>query len=313
MKQFDAGQLFAGRKSGVSITGYDTPSPATPVPDPSYILPQWGVQVIQWFIEPFDALWISGPTGCGKSALIRYIAARLNYPVYEVTGHGRLELPDLVGHVGLVPGPDGSGTITAWVPGPLPLAMQGGGIFLFNEIDLVDPSVLAGLNTVLDGRPLYIADRQEYIQPSPAFRFVATANSNGSGENVGLYTGVVSQNYAFQSRFYHICADYLPQDVEMGLVERLAPGLPPAVYGYIRSFVSVMRGEALDGTEYNMDVPVSTRHIIRWARLARSYAPMGRQGRNVLCEALDVAIANSQNAGTRAVMHEVLQRITGAN
>lgn len=311
MKQFDAGQLFAGRKSGVSVSGYDTPFDATPALDPSYVMPQWGAQVIAWFIDPYDALWLSGPTGCGKSALVRYIAAKLNYPVYEITGHGRLDIPDLMGHIGLVPNQDNTGAVTSWIAGPLPLAMQNGGIFLFNEIDLVDPSVLAGLNTVLDGRPLYVPERQEYVAPDPAFRFIATANSNGSGENIGLYTGVLNQNYAFQSRFYHICAEYLPQDVEMALVEKQVPGLPQGVYEYIKKFVSVVRGEALDGTDYKLEAPVSTRHVLRWARLAKTYAPMGRQGKNVLREALDVAIANSQDTGTRAVMHEILQRVTG--
>ena len=33
------------------------------------------------------------------SACIKQLAARLNYPVFEVTGHGRLEFADLVGHL----------------------------------------------------------------------------------------------------------------------------------------------------------------------------------------------------------------------
>lgn len=310
MKQFDAGQLFAGRKSGVSIAGYDAPHPSTPAIDPSYIPPQWAAYVISWFTDPIDALWVSGDTGCGKSALIRWIAAKLNYPLYEITGHGRMEMPDLVGHTGLVPAPDGNGAITMWIHGPLPLAMQEGGIFLFNEIDLVDPSVLAGLNTVLDGRPLYVPDRQEYIQPNPAFRFIVTANSNGSGENIGLYTGILNQNYAFQSRFCHIHADYLSQDMEMGLVQRVVPGLPDAVYGYMKQFVSVVRGAPLGDTDYRFETPIGTRDVLRWAHFCRKFASMGRQGKNVLLEAMNVAFGNRQDSGTRAVMHEVLQRIT---
>ena len=48
-----------------------------------------------WFLmQKPDPLYIFGPTSAGKSSLVRQIAARLNYPVYEATGHDRLEFPD---------------------------------------------------------------------------------------------------------------------------------------------------------------------------------------------------------------------------
>lgn len=65
--------------------------------------------------------------------------------------------------------------------GPLALAMQYGGIFLLNEIDLLDPATAAGLNGVLDGEPLCIPENHgELIIPHSNFRFAATANSNGA-------------------------------------------------------------------------------------------------------------------------------------
>ena len=57
--------------------------------------------------------------------------------------------------------------------GPLTLAMKIGGIFLFNEADLCSPATLAGLNTILDGSPLCIAENGgELVKPSPMFRFI---------------------------------------------------------------------------------------------------------------------------------------------
>ena len=61
--------------------------------------------------------------------------------------------------------------------GPLAKAMKYGHVLVLNEIDLADAGELAGLNDVLEGRPLVLADNAgEIIHPHPLFRVVATAN-----------------------------------------------------------------------------------------------------------------------------------------
>lgn len=55
-------------------------------------------------MHDLDPLYLYGPTGCGKTTLIKQLAARLNYPTFEVTGHGRLEFADLCGHISLQKG-----------------------------------------------------------------------------------------------------------------------------------------------------------------------------------------------------------------
>ena len=96
----DAGELFSGKPSGTKILGYSEPSVYTPKIDPMYAFHESSRDVIVWFLmERSDPLYLFGPCGCGKSSQIRQIAARLNYPVFEATGHDRLEFPDLVGHL----------------------------------------------------------------------------------------------------------------------------------------------------------------------------------------------------------------------
>ena len=86
--------------------------------------------------------------------------------------------------------------------GPLALAMRYGGIFLANEIDITPPEVAAGLHGILDGSPLCIAENGgELITPHPMFRFAAPANTNGGGDESGLYQGAQRQNMAFSGRF----------------------------------------------------------------------------------------------------------------
>jgi cobaltochelatase CobS len=143
-----------------------------------------------------DAFLLTGPTGSGKTSLVCQIAARLNWPVQSVTCHGRMELSDLIGQFILR---DGN---TAWVDGPLAVAMKEGQILILNEIDLMDPSELAGLNDVIEGQPLVIAQNGgDVVRPHPKFRVFATGNSAGAGDATGLYQGILRQNLAFLDRF----------------------------------------------------------------------------------------------------------------
>ena len=194
--ELDAGLVFGGKASGTLVQGYADATSLTPPIDPHFRFPEASRDVIVWFISPDDPLYMFGPTGCGKSSCIRQLAARLKYPVFEVTGHGRLEFADLVGHLSLK-----EGNMT-YEYGPLALAMRYGGLLLFNEIDLIAPEVAAGLHGVLDGSPLCISENGgELVPPHPLFRFAATANTNGGGDETGLYQGTQRQNLAFADRF----------------------------------------------------------------------------------------------------------------
>lgn len=86
--------------------------------------------------------------------------------------------------------------------GPLAAAMRFGHVLVLNEVDLADAGELAGLNDVLEGRPLVLAENAgEIIRPHPMFRVICTANSCGNGDDSGRYAGVQQQNLAFLDRF----------------------------------------------------------------------------------------------------------------
>ena len=105
--------------------------------------------------------------------------------MFEVTGHSRLEFPELIGHHIVRQGN------MEFEYGPLALAMKFGGLFLLNEIDLLEPSTAAWPNSILDGQPLCIPENGgELIVPHPMFRFAATANSNG-GSTLVMLQGLV--------------------------------------------------------------------------------------------------------------------------
>lgn len=93
----DAGQVFSGKPSGTAIRGYATSSAYTPAIDSGYVFHESSRDMVVWFLSLREPLYVFGPSGCGKTSCIKQLAARLNYPVFEVAGHGRLEFADLIG------------------------------------------------------------------------------------------------------------------------------------------------------------------------------------------------------------------------
>lgn len=71
---------------------------------------------------------LKGPTGCGKTRFIEYIAWKLRRPLITVSCHDDLTSSDLVGRYLLIGGE------TKWSDGPLTRAVRGGGICYLDEI-----------------------------------------------------------------------------------------------------------------------------------------------------------------------------------
>lgn len=309
--QFDCGEVFSGKASGGRVNGWSEPNKYTPAYNPDYVPPTWAADLCVWFMSIKEPLYIFGPTGCGKTSCLKYLASRLNYAVYEATGHNRLEFPELVGHHTVVNGN------MSYEYGPLAMAMKHGGIFLINEVDLLDPSTAAGLNSVLDGSPLTIPENGgEIIHAHPAFRFVATANSNGAGDDTGLYQGVLRQNIALLDRFMLVRADYLSSAVETKLIQKLNPELPEDLIAKMVSFAGSVRrmfigSEDDDDNGYKLDVTMSTRTLLRWAYMTQLFSPLKAKGVNVVEYALERALLYRASKGGGAALREIMQRVFG--
>ena len=305
----DAGTLFSGQASGRLIKGFATPCVHTPAIDPDYLFHDSMRELVVWFMSPADPLYVFGPTGSGKTSLIRQVAAKLNYPVFEVTGHGRLEFNDLAGHLSVDNGSMG------FQYGPLALAMKFGGLFLLNELDLLDPATATGLNGVLDGAPLCLPENGgEVIPPHPMFRFVATANTNGAADDTGLYQGTLRQNLAFMDRFWLCEIGYPDAEAEAQLLERRAPALPADLRCTMVEYANQVRrlfigeGNTQQPGE-TIEVTFSTRTLIRWADLTLRFQPLARLGVQPITYALDRALGYRASRSTRALLHELGQRM----
>ena len=89
---------------------------------------------------------LKGPTGCGKTRFMEYMAWRLKRPLITVSCHDDLTASDLVGRF-LVKGGE-----TVWVDGPLSRAVRAGGICYLDEIVEARKDTIVVIHPLADDR-----------------------------------------------------------------------------------------------------------------------------------------------------------------
>lgn len=294
------------------ITGFDTPGPLTPPRNDRYrFRPSLLSDLLAWHrgIAPgrhHDGLWLTGPMGSGKSSLVVETAARLNLNLVQVNGKRRLEIADLVGHLTVIGGD------VLFQDGPLTTALRHGWWLLVNEVDLVDPGELAGLNTVLDGGPLVIPDNGgEVVHPAPGFGLICTANTVGLGDRSGLYAGTRQMNAALLDRFWTVEVDYPEASEEARVIRETVPDLPAEIVGKMVEVANEVRRLFAGGGDEGRQIETtfSTRTLVRWAYLTRQYRGAPRP----LDHALKRALTNRAEPETAAAIHGIVQRVMGDN
>lgn len=205
----------------------------------------------------------------------------------------------------------------AFMHGPLASAMRHGHILVLNEIDLMEPGELAGLNDVLEGRPLIIPQNSgEVIKAHPKFRFIATANSNGQGDNSGVYSGIMRQSIAFMDRFFVTRVDYADPDIEKAILgdtlERLGVPIDPVMETLIENMIKVANEirrlfVGSGDSPGELSITMSTRTLERWATLMVKY----KRAPNALAYALDRALTYRAEPSQREAIHRIAKDIFG--
>ncbi|HHU2944151.1 TPA: AAA family ATPase, partial [Escherichia coli] len=89
---------------------------------------------LMWFNLPMgQSLWLSGPTGCGKSSIIEQVANRFNWPVMKVTAFPEMDISTQIGGLRITTDPMTGDTKTVFVLGPLAMAYKYGMVYLLDE------------------------------------------------------------------------------------------------------------------------------------------------------------------------------------
>ena len=142
----------------------------------------------------FYPSFITGLSGNGKTFGVEQVCAQLNRELVRVNITIETDEDDLIGGFRLVNGD------TVWHNGPVIEALERGAVLLLDEIDLASNKILC-LQSILEGKGVFLKKIGRYVKPAAGFNVVATANTKGKGSEDGRFIGTNVLNEAFLERF----------------------------------------------------------------------------------------------------------------
>jgi len=173
----------------------DPKASLVPVKDDSYV-PFGNFNSIKKIIKSkvFYPTYIQGLSGNGKTFGVEQACSQLNRELIRVNITIETDEDDLIGGFRLNNGS------TVWHNGPVIEALERGAILLLDEIDLASNKILC-LQSVLEGKGVFLKKIGKYVKPAPGFNVIATANTKGKGSDDGRFIGTNVLNEAFLERF----------------------------------------------------------------------------------------------------------------
>ena len=208
----------------------------------------------------FYPTFITGLSGNGKTLGIEQACATLKRELIRVNITIETDEDDLIGGFRLVNGE------TVWHNGPVIEALERGAILLLDEVDLASNKILC-LQSVLEGKGLFLKKTGRYVERRPGFNIFATANTKGKGSEDGRFIGTNVLNEAFLERFaLTFEQDYPTVATETKILEKAAASLAvldKEFCSYLANWADIIRRTFNDG---GVDEVISTRrlvHIIR--------------------------------------------------
>ena len=144
--------------------------------------------------ELFYPVFITGLSGNGKTFSVEQACAQLKRELIRVNVTVETDEDDLLGGFRLVDGE------TVWHDGPVVNALKRGAILLLDEIDLASNKIMC-LQSVLEGKGVFLKKINQYVSPTAGFNVIATANTKGKGSDDGRFIGTNVMNEAFLERF----------------------------------------------------------------------------------------------------------------
>ncbi|MDX5368503.1 MAG: AAA family ATPase [Alphaproteobacteria bacterium] len=283
------------------IPGYEgfTRDDGVPAADPYYVFPSDVSRDVLLGIATGAKIYAKGPTGSGKTSLFEQIAARLGRPFWRQQFHQEMEPVELLGTWTV-----GENNEMVYLYSGLAEALRVPSIICLDEFDSGNPGVTAIANALLEGKPLVLTNKGgEKIYPHDGCVIVATGNTNGMGDETGLYTSTAQQSYATMNRFnMTVVVDYMKAETELEILKRMF-GERKLPEQFMRDIVKVanMIRDGFIGNK--ITVPISTRQVIAWA----NWLLMSGNARR----SFNLAFANQLGQVDRGVVEEIYQRVFG--
>ena len=144
--------------------------------------------------KQFYPMFITGLSGNGKTYSVEQACAAQGRELIRVNITIETDEDDLIGGFRLVDGD------TVWHNGPVIEALEKGAVLLLDEVDLASNKVLC-LQSILEGKGVFLKKIGRYVRPAAGFTVIATANTKGKGSDDGRFVGTNVLNEAFLERF----------------------------------------------------------------------------------------------------------------
>ena len=220
----------------------------------------------------FYPAFITGLSGNGKTLSVEQACSQLKRELIRVNITVETDEDDLIGGFRLVNGE------TAWHNGPVIEALERGAILLLDEIDLASNKILC-LQSVLEGKGVFVKKIGRFVKPTAGFNVIATANTKGKGSEDGRFIGTNVLNEAFLERFPVTFEQSYPVPAtEQKILEGVALDLGVEDREFCKrlcDWSDVIRKTFYDG---GIEEIISTRRLVH---IIRAYSIFGDKGKAI--------------------------------
>ena len=216
----------------------------------------------------FYPTFITGLSGNGKTFSVEQACAQLGRELIRVNITIETDEDDLIGGFRLVDG------ATVWHNGPVVEALERGAVLLLDEVDLASNKILC-LQSILEGKGVFLKKIGRYVRPSSGFNIIATANTKGKGSDDGRFIGTNVLNEAFLERFpVTFEQDYPAPSSEEKILLNVAESIGVQDKDFCKRLVDwadIIRKTFYDG---GVEEIISTRRLVH---ILRAYSIFGNK------------------------------------
>jgi hypothetical protein len=224
----------------------------------------------------FYPVFITGMSGNGKTLGVEQACSETGRELIRVNITVETDEDDLIGGFRLVNGQ------TVWHNGAVIEALERGAILLLDEIDLASNKIMC-LQSILEGKGVFLKKIGEYIKPKDGFNIIATANTKGKGSDDGRFIGTNVLNEAFLERFpITFEQEYPTVKTEVKILTSLSESLKIPMIGEHTKFIKhlcdwsdIVRRTFKEG---GVDEIISTRRL---THIIRAYSIFGNKEKAV--------------------------------
>ena len=227
-------------------------------------------------IELFEKAWrsqipvlLKGPTGCGKTRFMEYMAWHLDRPLVTVACHDDLTASDLLGRYLI------TRNETRWLDGPLTRAVREGALCYLDEFVEARKDTTVVIHPLVDDRRMLALEKTgETLQAGSEFGLCISYNP-------GYQSSVKELKQSTRQRFMALDFDYPVPDLERSIVEA-ETGIDGDAAGRLVQLANMTRNLKGQGLEEG----ASTRLLVHAALLIRREVDVKTACRCAVAESL---------------------------